>query len=363
MKLRSVVEPALEARPALLDIGRERAAHQAQPVAIRHDLVLGVYRGDGVLEVHDRRDRCLDDDVGHAGCVGLPDFAVAVDDDLDVQTVVDEKDRGRRVARPPVAGKLARVLQAAFAAIGEHDLEPAAFDRVGRDIGVACRVERGRLIEEGPHARDHLLAADGIVAVASLGAIGLWTGVRTVERVVEAAPAGVRGVERIARVRDGHDELGTGDRADLRVDILGRDLVGVRRRGDAQIVDLAQEPFVGGCVVWLALALAVPRVDLGLHLVTHGQEFAMLAREVADDGGEAFPERRGKDFSARQHFLLDEGAERAVNAQAGDGVVSVGGGHGGVPRTNRRRRGRAFVDAGLRGWTATLEPVPKVGRD
>jgi hypothetical protein len=62
---------------------------------------------------------------------------------------------------------------------------------------------------------DHALAAHRIEAAAALGAVVLRDRVGAVEGVVEAAPAGVGGVQRIAGVVDRHHQLRAGDAGDL----------------------------------------------------------------------------------------------------------------------------------------------------
>jgi hypothetical protein len=65
------LEAALHSWPPLSN-GGERAVHQAQPVAVEHDLVGGVHRGDAVLAIHDGADSGFQDHVGDAGMVVAP---------------------------------------------------------------------------------------------------------------------------------------------------------------------------------------------------------------------------------------------------------------------------------------------------
>src|SRR3546814_12728287 len=105
--------------------------------------------------------------------------------------------------------------------------------------------------------RDHRSTALGVVT----------TGLRrrrvervgAVERVVEAAPARIGGVERETRVEGGHDQLRPRHRRDLGVDIAGADAEW-RGFGD-EIADFAQERLIGRGVVPLPFVLLVPRVD------------------------------------------------------------------------------------------------------
>ncbi len=96
---------ALDASAALVEMGGEGALHQAEPVAIDRDLVLGIDGGDAVLAIDDGGDGGLDDDVGDAGGIIGADAVGAVDDDLDMQAVIDQQHRGGRQPRTAMAGE------------------------------------------------------------------------------------------------------------------------------------------------------------------------------------------------------------------------------------------------------------------
>src|SRR5438270_671340 len=90
-------------------------------------------------------------------------------------------------------------------------------------------------------------------------------------RIMSATPAAssTGGIQRVARVGEGDDELRPADLADLLVDISGLDFM--RRRLGQQIADLLEERGVGIHVERLALGGAVPAVDLGLQGVAERQ--------------------------------------------------------------------------------------------
>ena len=85
------LEAAGERRAALGHLRGQRAPVEEEPVAVARDLVVGVDRGDRVLEVHDRGDRGLQEQVLDPRRVVLADLVGAVDLDLDVQPVVDQE--------------------------------------------------------------------------------------------------------------------------------------------------------------------------------------------------------------------------------------------------------------------------------
>ena len=168
----------------------------------------------------------------------LADRMGFVDRDVDVQPVIAQQHVRERVAGAAKADELRRVGQPVVV----RPSRTRQARRVARHVDATTSAhlaagERHGLIEEFVGFRDHALAANGVVAAALLGAVVLGDDVRAVERVVEAAPARVRGVQRVARVVDGHDELRAGERRDLGIDVRGRHLE--RRPDGHEIADLA----------------------------------------------------------------------------------------------------------------------------
>ena len=155
-----------EGLAALGDLLGERAVHQLQPVAVADDLVLGVDGGDGVLEVHDRGDRGLEQQVLDPGGVGGADRVVAVDLDLDVQPVVHQQHGlgGRRPSpRLPTswAGSASRTTSSLT--VTARPSPSTAYD-----VASACEPSASGKCSsrKRPAAGDDLVAAHGVVAVA-----------------------------------------------------------------------------------------------------------------------------------------------------------------------------------------------------
>ena len=144
------------------------------------------------------------------------------------------------------------------------------------------------LVQHLAGMRHHLGAARLVVAARAAGAVLLGDGVGAVERVVEAAPAGIGGIERIAGIGDRHHELRTGDAGDLVVHVLRLDRK-ILRLGQ-HIADIAQELLVLGLVEGLARQAAVILVDLALDLVADGEQLPVARREVPHEPGQSLPE-------------------------------------------------------------------------
>ncbi len=91
---------------ALVETGLQIAAHQAQPVGVGLDLVVGVHRRDGVLQIDNGRQGRFQHHIGQAGRVGLADGMGAVDDQFDVDAVMAQQDRAGRSGLTAIAGEL-----------------------------------------------------------------------------------------------------------------------------------------------------------------------------------------------------------------------------------------------------------------
>ena len=107
---------------------------------------------------------------------------------------------------------------------------------------MAALLEREGGIEEFGDAREHLGAALRVVDMAGREHAVARDHVGAVKRVVKAAPAGIGGVERVARVGDGHHQLRTADLGDLGIEPLGLDgeVLGL----GLEVADLLEEGFI-----------------------------------------------------------------------------------------------------------------------
>lgn len=249
------------------------ALHQAEPVTIDDDLVFGIDGRDGILAVHNRRDCRFQPDIRNMRGIGLPDRRFSIDDDLDMDAVVLEENMSRHGGTAPVAGEVSGILEGMGFAICIGNRQFAAFDLQGSNVLPGAAVQRHGVIKKIVHPGDNLLAALGIVAPALLRTVGLRNGIRTVERVVERAPAGIGGVQRIAGIHHGYDELRAGDRGDLGIDIAGRHLeIGAFGK---RVADLTQEALIG-LEISQRTVLAVPAFDFRLHFVALGKERPVL---------------------------------------------------------------------------------------
>src|SRR5262249_56833185 len=90
------VERTWDGLPALLKPCGECAFHQAEPVTIEGYLVLGVYRRDAILEIHDGGYSRFEHDVADPGRIITSHQTGAIDLDFDAKIIVAQQQRGRR---------------------------------------------------------------------------------------------------------------------------------------------------------------------------------------------------------------------------------------------------------------------------
>ena len=147
----------------------------------------------------------------------------------------------------------------------------------------------------------------GVVGAVPGGGAVVGDRVRSVERIVEAAPARIGRVQRIARVGHGHHELGPRDMRDLVVDMGGLDAeIGPLGR---QIADVFEEAPIGARIHLPPAPRPVPGVDLRLQRPAAGEQVAVERREIVQQGIEIPPEIPARDVESGQDLVLDEGVK------------------------------------------------------
>ena len=300
------VQVAFDRPTGLLESFGQGPFHQAQPVAIGADLVLGIDAGDGILAIHDRGQGAFQLHVGQQGLIPRPDEMRPVKDQFDVQAVVPQEDRIGRLGVAPVARE--------FRGVHEWqviDQKLAVFDIVAAHIGMAGACDREGLVQEHPGAGHDPGAPAPIIPARRRGRAHR---IGAVKAVIQAAPAGIGGVQRIAGVGDRHHQLRPRHLCDFGIDI--RRLDGEGRAFGKKIADLGEEGLVGGMVMRLAAAGEVPGVDLGLKGVTLGQQGAVLRHEIGQKSRETRPEVGGVDASAGQGLILDEAGQYGIHLQS-----------------------------------------------
>ena len=164
--------------------------------------------------------------------------------------------------------------------------------------------ERGRLVQELVRPCDHASASRGVESSGFRLVLVASDDVGAVQRIVEAAPAGVRGIQGVAGVVDRDDELRAGDQGYLVIDVLGLDPEVLA--GREQVADGFQEPAVLGRVDGLRRTLRMPCVDPGLELGPPIEQRPVLRPEVPDDVRERAPERFGRNAGPGGNLVVDQ---------------------------------------------------------
>ena len=250
--------------------------------------------------------------VESAGRIGRADGMIGVEHHLDVQAVVTED-----AAAFCGAYILSRIAQG-DAAAGIAQVRPRSL------------LQRHGLVEEGLGAGHNTGAADGVVAAARRQ---VAQNIRAVEGVIQAAPAGVGGVQHEAGVQRRHDQLRPRHRRHLGVHIRRADCEG--RRLGHEVADVPQESLGGRRVIGLSAPFQMPGVNPRLQLVPPRQQPPVPGREPLEDRRRPGPEGDRLDPQPRQGLSLDEGGQLIGDHQTGARRHRHGDSLRGLPETFR----------------------------
>ncbi len=175
---------------------------------------------------------------------------------------------------------------------------------------MACAGNRESLVKE--HARPRHNPRAPAALVSALGNRA-GHGIGAIEAIIKAAPAGIRGVQRIAGIGDRHHKLRASDRGNLGVDIRGANLEILAL--EDKIANLAKEGFVGLVVMRLVAMGDVPGVDLGLKVIALGQKRPILGAKVMDKARKPLPEGLGAHARALKRLCFDKGRKLCGDLQ------------------------------------------------
>ena len=240
--------------------------------------------------------------------------------DLDVQAVVAKQHALQRVSGRPVAGESRGVRESGAGAVRELHLESgrrSGPESERDDIAEGAVRERHRVVEDPGSALDDPLRAGRVEVWSAFRAVRVGHRVGAVERVVEASPARVGRVQRVAGRAQRHHELRSGDARDLGIHVPGRDLESpgppVR-----QVADAGEELPHFDQVDLAAAVLAVPFVDFPLQGVAPFEQLAVFRPQFGHDGGERGPESLGIDSGAGRRLVTHEIVQRFRYCEATD---------------------------------------------
>ena len=156
-------------------------------------------------------------------------------------------------------------------------------------------------IQKVPCPGNHAITPRRVVRATAFRPAVLGDGIGTIEGVIQAAPAGVGGIECVARVHHRHHQLWAGDAGDLRVHVICGDAKGGRL--GVQITDLPQKCLIGTCVKCIALVGAMPVVNLCLQGLALREQTFVLRSQRSPHVGHALPEMIGVDAGSRCDLL------------------------------------------------------------
>ena len=184
--------------------------------------------------------------------------------------------------------------------------------RVGRRV--AAGRQRNGAIEELHCVGNNGRTAPRVVILAALAAVVLRDHIGAIQRVIETAPARVRGIQREAGVAHRDHELRPGNTGDLGIDALGGDFEW--RAGILEIANLAQELQVLTVRDRCGGALLVPCIDRRLQRVAAREQGAIEWCQLIDEAREPGPECGRVHGNGRQQLVRDEGVEAGFDLKA-----------------------------------------------
>jgi len=276
---------AFDRPAALVEGGIEIAAHQTQPVAVGQHLVLGIDGGNRIFHIDDGSQGRFQQHVGDMGGIVLADRMAGVKDHVDMEAIVTE--------------------QAALVALA--DILRGVLERNARFLHVAqvspfAIFERHGFVEKRLCRPDHMCAALRIIAARFRGRCIQRIG--AVKGIIEAAPAGIGGIEDEAVIERGHDQLRPGHGRDFRVHILGPDRK--RARFFNQITDIFQKRLIRTLIHGLALMILVPGVNLCLQRLPLFQKLRVERNKFAEQMSQILPEFFTLHAGPRQGAVIDK---------------------------------------------------------
>ena len=135
---------------------------------------------------------------------------------------------------------------------------------------MAPRLQRKIRIQKRLRLLDHQRSPRLIEPLAPLGLALIGDRIGPIQRIIQAAPARICGIQRIARIAHRHDQLRPRDHRNLIIHI-GR-IHQKRRRVGQQIPNLPQKPLIRRRIMGFALMRHVPGVDFRLQLIALGEQ-------------------------------------------------------------------------------------------
>ena len=181
------------------------------------------------------------------------------------------------------------------------DQKRAITDVITADISVARTFDRKSLVQKNARTGDDARAMTSVIGSLR----GLHThGIRAVKGVVETTQPRICSVQGKTGVRDWHNQLRTGDRCNLCIDICCFDLEIISFIN--QIADFTQESLVFCTIVNLIAMFDVPIVNGGLKIRSFLQQLAIETGHLTNQFGKTGPKKVSLESRARQCLVVDK---------------------------------------------------------
>ena len=174
-------------------------------------------------------------------------------------------------------------------------------------------IQREGLVQYVRRIGDHPGAATGVIARAFFCSVGLRNDICAIERIIQAAPAGISCVQRKTRIHDRDDELRACCQRNLGIHVLGRDFeIWTFLK---QVADLIEKRSVLSFIYFLAGMGAMPFINLRLQRVTFCQQFSVARHELIKNRFQFRPEMGRLDTGTRCNLIFQEFLQYRSNLQ------------------------------------------------
>jgi hypothetical protein len=207
--------------------------------------------------------------------------------------------RGRVVSRE--GSLITQAFLASLAGLAAVSVALPAVVGLATGIGMAAASNRKGIIQKHPHPCHNPRTAPPVIS-----AFGWCTahGIGAIKYIKKAAPTGIGGIQRVARIGDRHDKLRPRHQGNLWVCICGINLK-IFPFGQ-QIADLLQKRLVGFMVMRPGAMRDMPGVNPRLQVVAPRQKRSVLGAKIMDQRRQTRPEGFGRNPSARKRPVFDE---------------------------------------------------------
>ena len=302
------VQAAFDDLAVFLKSGLQHTFHDPVPVSVDPSFVPRIYGGYGIFKVLNGGNGSFQNNVFYTGRTGPSHRMEGIDLYFHVQAVVRQPDVGQLILGLDKTDELRRVGKGGNPALGQlHDKRLVSLrsgQAIPDNLGILAFAQREITIEKGVASGDDGIPADRIVGIRDGPTGSFRYDVTAIEGVIQAAPAGVGGIEGVAGVVGRNNQLRTGHNGNFGIHILGF---------HGEILPFREEVSYGYEKIFIFLAgeggmgvIPVPLVDQALQDISFFEEGGVDRGQVGHNSSQGPPKRFRINSGAGCNFVLDQ---------------------------------------------------------